>query len=85
MSEHEASDAAVETGSGIYRKLSPHLLRMALFVLWAVMSALIGMGYIDVKNLREQMAVMQSFRDDVKDSIREMKSDIKELLREVRK
>jgi hypothetical protein len=90
--DHDHTETVVDTGSGIYRKLSPKMLLWAFVVLWAIGGALTGEVWNDVRLLNSRVTTLEAQRaedrkafDSLKEDIREIRADIKELLREVRK
>lgn len=91
MNEHEPTDAG-ETGSGLYRKLSPKLLSITLLILWALGGGLLAEVWTAQRGLIERVTTLEAQRQSDHDliaslnaSIKDIQSDIKELLREVRK
>lgn len=86
------TDSTADTGSGIYRKLSPKMLTAALIVLWAIGAALMAQVWNDVRGTISRVTVLEAQRTEdvksfnqLKDDIREIRTDMKELLREIRK
>lgn len=95
MSDYEETR---QTGSesGLYRKLKSWLFPAAVVVLWAILSGLSVTMYVDVKSNSAEIARLKTLRESDREGnqefqvrmsqeMKEIKSDIKELLRETRK
>lgn len=80
------------TGSGLYRIVTGKAFSVVVLVLWALLSCLAGVLWtdmqkakIDIATLQEQRIADVGARETLAADIREMKADIKELLREARR
>lgn len=91
MSDYEPT-TGIGGDSGLYRKLKSWLFPSAVFVLWAIVAALGAGVWQDVNDHSRRLSTLEAQRQsdhdlitNLKDAIKDIQSDIKELLREVRK
>lgn len=89
--EHPPTNAA-QTESGIYKKLTPKLVSVLSVVLWAIISAFGWSLWNDVRANTTDITTLKAQREsdrrefsEIKESIKEIQSDMKEILREMRK
>lgn len=95
MADYEETKQ-METGSGIYRKLSPRVVGVLSVVLWAILSTFGWSMYNDVRDNSKAITTLVAqreadrnefidFKSAIKDALKELQSDMKEILREMRK
>jgi cell division protein FtsB len=91
MADYEET-RQMETGSGLYKKLTPKLVGVLSVVLWAIVSAFGYSLWNDVKDAHTSIVTLQAQREsdrrefsEIKDSIKDIQADMKEILREMRK
>ncbi len=86
----------VENDSGLYRAFTSKMFPVIMLVLWGLLTVLAGMLWNDVQAAKERINILQTqrtsdyqsvveSREAVNQDIREMKADIKEILREARR
>ncbi len=81
-----------ETPSGLYRKLTPKMLHAVLTLMWAVGAGLCCLVWNDVRDVNKRVTTLEAQRTEdqrayteLRESIKDIQRDIKELLREIRK
>lgn len=82
----------IDTGSGLYRKFSAKMFPVTVVVLWTLGAGLCCLVWNDVRDVTKRVTALEAYREgdlarfsDLRDAIKEIQSDIKELLREIRK
>jgi hypothetical protein len=82
----------VDTDSGLFRVMSSKPMIITVGILWTLLSGLSVTLWLDMRDIQKSVTTLQAqqknndeMREQLWEAMKEMRADIKELLREVRK
>jgi hypothetical protein len=81
-----------DTDSGLFRVMSSKPMIITVGILWTLLSGLSVTLWLDMRDIQKSVTTLQAqqknndeMREQLWEAMKEMRADIKELLREVRK